>query len=185
MKSGGQVDSKRGRMVQVKVLVSPVRGSERWMFNAITPDSVKPLSISLKHHTSWLVQKWKDKIILQNALWSHFGQSAHSIRLPPVSSVFCSWPWLCPSAFSSLDSGPSPPVSTFGSLLCASFLHPATILIERMIWYWEQCQKRRQNGQKNKEQPLQGCSVPPKFHLPSNFWQIPIAKSSFLIRIYF
>ena len=52
MKSGGQVDSRRGRMVQVKVLVSPVRGSEHWMFSAITAGSVALLSISLKEHTS-------------------------------------------------------------------------------------------------------------------------------------
>ena len=40
MKTGGHEDSRRGCMVKVKVLVSPVRGSELWMFSAITTDSV-------------------------------------------------------------------------------------------------------------------------------------------------
>ena len=31
MKSDGQVDSRRGRMVHVKVLGSPVRGSKHWI----------------------------------------------------------------------------------------------------------------------------------------------------------
>ena len=51
MKSGGHEDSRSGRMVQVKVLVSPVWGSEHWMFSAITTGSVTLLAISLKHHT--------------------------------------------------------------------------------------------------------------------------------------
>ena len=51
MKSGGHEDSRSGRMVQVKVLVSPVWGSEHWMLSTITTDSVTLLAMSLKHHT--------------------------------------------------------------------------------------------------------------------------------------
>ena len=41
MKSGGQVDSRRDRLVQVKMLVSPVRG----FLSVITPASVARLAI--------------------------------------------------------------------------------------------------------------------------------------------